>query len=337
MDTTEAQPPLTPDAAEGFTGFVRTVARGAHLSRPLTEAEAEDAMERILSGAVAPEQLGAFLMVLRYRKESPEELAGFVRAARHRFAAPVDMPADLDWPSYADRHRQLPYFVLAARLLAENGVRILMHGLPGAGPATTRKALDAAGLAPSDTVDDARRRLDETGFAYLPLESFCPDLQRLFALRPLFGLRSAVNTFARMLNPAAASCQMQGVFHPTYIETHIESERRLGQPRTAVFKGGGGEVQCNPEKACRVATLADGAVGEEVWPALAPSARYPWRDEDLDPARLAALWHGDRQADAPEAAIVGTAAIALKLLSRAPAMADATALARDMWRGRKKA
>lgn len=333
MDSTEPHSQPDPD---GFTPFVRAVARGAHLSRPLTEAEAEEAMDRILAGAVAPQQLGAFLMVLRYRKETPDELAGFVRAARRRFTVSCHIDGALDWPSYADRHRQLPYFVLAAALLAANGVRVLMHGLDGVGPATTRTALAAAGATLPDSADTAARTLDRGNFAYLPLETFCPDLQSLFDLRPLFGLRSAVNTFARMLNPGAAPCQLQGVFHPTYIATHIESEQRLGQPRAAVFKGGGGEVQRNPEKACRVATLTDGATGEAEWPALTPSARYKWRDEDLEPARLPTLWRGEWQDSAPVAAITGTVAIALHLLGRAKTMEDAEALAADMWTERDK-
>ena len=129
-----------------FAGFLRTIGRGATLGRPLDEAEAEQAMAMILDGAVEPVQLGAFLLVLRYRTETPAELAGFVRAARSRITAPDDIAVDLDWPSYADRHKQLPYFLLAALLLAGNGVRVLMHGIDGEGAATTPAALSALGV-----------------------------------------------------------------------------------------------------------------------------------------------------------------------------------------------
>ena len=159
---------------------------------------------------------------------------------------------------------------------------------------------------------------------------------RLFTLRPILGVRSPANTFARELNPLAAPCQLQGVFHPTYLPTHLETARLLEQPRAAIFKGGGGEVQRNPEKPCRVVTLDHGQGGEETWPALADD-RHPWRAEPLDPARLAALWRGDDQAPGPEAAIVGTAAIALKLLGRANTQADALALAKDWWAARPRA
>ncbi|MFQ5785898.1 MAG: glycosyl transferase family protein [Alphaproteobacteria bacterium] len=334
-DAETAAPPVRPHP---FAGYVRTIARGAQLSRPLDEDEAQAAMAMILAGEVEPVQIGALLGLLRYRKETPAELAGFVRAARDRIAAPQDAAVDLDWPSYADRHRQNPYFALAALLLADAGVRVAMHGIAGAGPATTPKALAALGIGACASLDEAASRLDGRGFAYLPLSAFCPDLDRLFGLRPLLGVRTAVNTFARDLNPLGARCQIQGVFHPAYLPTHCETARRLGLANAAIFKGGGGEAQRNPEKPCRIATLREGAPGEEKWPAMLPKGeRHPWRDEPLDPARVAALWRGEWQAPGPVAAVVGSAAIALRVLGRAATIEAAEAMARDLWAERDRA
>jgi len=329
--------PALPEAPQhDFARFIRTIGRGATLSRPLTQDEAREAMATILAGAVAPEQLGAMQIELRYRKETAEELAGFVVSCRAAMAPVPQAGAALDWPSYADRHKQLPYFVLAARLLAESGIPVLMHGIAGEGTVTTPKALAAIGIEASADPAAAARRLETDNIAYLPLENFCPQLLRLFALRPILGLRSPANTFARMLNPFGARHQMQGVFHPNYLATHQAAARQLGQPFLAAFKGGGGEVQRNPEKPCHVVTLADGAPGEQDWAALAPNARYPWRDEPLDPARLRDLWTGAHEAEPPVAAVVGTAAVALRLLGRARTAEDADAAARDLWEGRRK-
>jgi anthranilate phosphoribosyltransferase len=276
------------------------------------------------------------MILLRFRKETPDELAGFVEASRRVMARAPQAEATLDWPSYADRHKQLPYFVLAARLLADAGIRILMHGIAGEGPATTSKALTAIGIDASAGPDEAARRIDTDNIAYLPLDNFCPQLLRLFALRPVLGLRSTANTFARMLNPFGARHQMQGVFHPNYLATHQAAAQRLGQPFLAAFKGGGGEVQRNPEKPCHVVTLEDSAPGAQDWPALAANARHPWRDETLDPGLLRDLWTNARDAEAPVAAVVGTAAVALRLLGKAQTADEADAAARALWDGRRK-
>lgn len=319
-----------------FAKYIRLIGRGPNLSRPMTEAEAEEAMGMILRGEATAEQIGAMMIVLRFRTETAEELAGFVRASRAIADRPNGAAVDLDWPSYADRHKQLPYFTLAAKLLADNGVRVLMHGLAGEGPATTPRALAALGIEASASTDDAARRIDAGELAYLPLSTVCPPLIRLFALRPVLGLRSPANTFARMLNPFGAAYQMQGVFHPNYLAAHRAASERLGQPNLTAFKGGGGEVQRNPEKPCRTVTLTDGAPGEAAWPALLPGAHYPWRDEPLDPAVLRAIWEGTIAPEPPVAAIVGTVAVALRLLRKAKTIEDAEAIARDMWEGRRK-
>jgi len=323
-------------AGTPFVDFVRLVGRGPNVSRPLSAEEAEEAMGLILDGQAMPAQIGAFLALMRYRKESPAELAGFVRAARSRMAPIGGTAADLDWPSYADRHKQLPYFVLAAKLLAESGVRVLMHGIAGDGAVTTPRALAAIGLGPSDGRAEAEHHLDQRNFAYLPLDRFCPKLQPLFDLRPVLGLRSPANTFARMLNPFGARCVVQGVFHPTYLDTHRDTELALGQPSLAVFKGGGGEVQRNPDKPCRVLGLCDGRPTEYEWPALTPRSTFPWRDEPLETARIAALWSGECDDSAPVAAVTGTVAIALHALGRAATPDIAQQTAQRMWDGRDR-
>jgi anthranilate phosphoribosyltransferase len=47
--------------------YLSIIARGKGRGRSLTQAEAQEAMQIILQGKAAPEALGAFLMVLRYR------------------------------------------------------------------------------------------------------------------------------------------------------------------------------------------------------------------------------------------------------------------------------
>ncbi len=322
--------------ADRFRDFLRIVARGPTLSRPLDAAEAEEAFGLILDGAASPIQVGAFLLVLRQRGETSEEITGLVRAAQARHS-PVDRPAaDLDWPSYADAHRQLPYFLLAAKLVAEAGVRVLMHGGAGAGEATTRHGLAALGVPVAASGRQAAAQLAVAGLAYIPLESLCPPLAELFALKPVLGVRTAVNTVARELNPSGAPAQIQGVFHPPYIPLHVATQQALGQPRALTFKGGGGEAQRNPDKPCRSAALAGGADGDLIWPQLTESG-WPWRGETLDVSRLGGLWRGEWHEPSPVAAVTGTAAMALWLAGKAADPETADQLAARLWDDRDRA
>ncbi|MEX1057642.1 MAG: glycosyl transferase, partial [Natronospirillum sp.] len=92
-----------------FTQYVRTLGRGKKSSRSLTFNEARDAMRQIMLGEVMPEQLGAFLMLLRVKEESPEEIAGFCAAVQAQWAhALPDTPVDIDWSCYAGKRKHLP-------------------------------------------------------------------------------------------------------------------------------------------------------------------------------------------------------------------------------------
>lgn len=322
-----------------FAAFLKIVGKGPNLSRPLAREEARDAMSMIIAGDVEPEQLGAFLLLLRYRGEVAEELAGFVDAARDSLRIDPDrVPPDIDWPSYADRHRQQPWFILSALLLAENGFRVFMHGIAGEqdGYAPTRPVLRALGVAPSADITSAMSAMEQANFAYMGLETFLPRIEALFHLRPTLGLRTVVNTFARAINPLRAPCQMQGVVHPDYRTLHQDATVILEQPGAAVFKGGGGEVQRNPLKACQVFWRRDGATGEEEWPPLLHDVTHDWRGEDLDPARIVAVWRGELDVPAAAAAIIGTAAIALHTLGHAATMAIADDMAAAMWQDRPR-
>jgi anthranilate phosphoribosyltransferase len=324
--------------AAALAPFVRILGRGPGRSRSLTRAEASAAMELMLKGEAAPEAVGALLMLMRYRHESPEELAGFVDAARASLPAWRTPEADLDWPSYAaGKSRGLPYFLVSALLLAANGVRVAMHGYNShaATGAGTRAALGALGIEPAWTPATARSHLASANFTYVPLDALSPPLLGLLKLRTVLGLRSPVNTTLRLLNPWRAPAAIQGVFHPPYIRLQIEAGRLLGQPRAAVFKGGGGEAERNPLKALAVEGLAGAETVSDSWPPLIPGAhRRLHEEEEIDVAKLVRLWRGEREDRHAEAIVVGTAAVAIKTVGRADSLDDATELARKWWEKR---
>ncbi|TNE69831.1 MAG: glycosyl transferase family protein [Rhodobacteraceae bacterium] len=294
--------------------FVRILGRGPGRSRSLSYDEAHEAMARVLRGEAAPESVGAMLMLMRMKGEVPEEIAGFTRALRETL---VTVPtSDLDWPSYAaGRTRGLPWFLLSARLVAQGGYKVLMHGWNGLGESghLVREGMPYAGITSCDSPDHAREVMATEGIAYLPLENFSPELLHLLQLRAVFGLRSCLNTVARMLNPGGAEASVQGVFHPPYRELQADASALLGLKSLSVIKGGGGEFERNPSKDIQVFGLRDGLR----WEGLVPPAHEDTRrlnDGETDLSRLAALWEGRLDDPFAEAIVLATAALALDTL-----------------------
>jgi anthranilate phosphoribosyltransferase len=244
---------------------------------------------------------------------------------------------DLDWSSYAGKRRHLPWFLLSTLLLAANGIRVFMHGTRGHtnGRIYTQDVLHYLGIQFARSVEEAAEQIKQTHFSYLPLEFLCPKLHEIIELRPLMGLRSPVHTLARMLNPFDAPYVMQGIFHPSYRPVHQEAAVLLNQPHLAAIKGEGGEIERDPDLECLVQSVHNGELNDEVWPPL--FAKRHVKEEILDPQRLPALWRGEIEDEYAQGAIIGTAAVALKLMEKASSIDEAQEIARTMWENRPKA
>ena len=295
-----------------FAPYVRTLGRGKRARRSLTREEAADAMAMILRGEAEPAQVGAFLMLLRVKEETTEELAGFLDACRpvcreHLAALPA---VDVDWPSYAGKKKHHPWYLLAARLLADNGLRILMHGGPAHTPNRrySDDMLAELGLALPASVAEAGEQLDSDGLTYLDLGHFCPALPELLMMRFQLGLRSPINTLARSLNPAAAPLSMQSVFHPAYLELHLGAASACGDRNLLLFKGEGGELEIRPDARTALTGLRHGEPAEGVLSAAMGRQTPPG---EVSVAPLQALWRGQADDAYGEAAVIKTVAAVL--------------------------
>jgi len=332
----------TPSEEHPFAEIVRILGKGKKGSRPLMQDEAHRAMKMILADEVLPIQLGAFLMLMRVKEETAEELAGFAQAAREfiQKESPIfegqqgGFSVDLDWSSYAGKRRHLPWFLLSALLLVENGITIFMHGAEGHSPDRiyTENVLHYLGLKAATSIEDAQHQLQTQRFSYLSLEHFCPKLHEIIQLRPILGLRSPVHTLVRLLNPFDAAHSIQGIFHPSYRAVHQHAAMLLNQPHMAVLKGEGGETERNPDVECLVQSVHHGELSDETWAALFTHRHV--KAEILNPEQLAAVWRGEIEDEFAEASIIGTAAVALKLLGKAETKEAAHDLAANFWANR---
>ncbi len=318
-----------------FAQYLAALGRGPGRSRALTRDEARDAMQMVLDGRADPIQVGAFLLLLRYRHESGDEVAGMAEAIRLSAGLPATpgLPkADLDWPSYAaGRTRGAPWFLLSALLCAKAGLRVAMHGLNShlTNGTLTEEALAALKLPVAGSHSEAEAHLAEHGFAYLPLRHITSTTQSLLALRPVLGLRTAVNTVVRALNPFDAPASFVGIFHPPYLPVQLEAAKALGTQKVGIIKGGGGEAERNPFKASAL-NFYEGAVS---FPPNADRALGPKLPKaSLD--HMLSVWRGEVEDIAGRAVVTGTAAQALYLAGKANSVESAESLAGELWESR---
>ena len=336
-----------------FKTFLQIIGRGKTAGKTLSEPQAYRAMNLLLSESVAPEQRGAFLMLLRVREETEAELAGFLRACREAnqwqfhwqdAAHPdVDSPVSeaiahsrphLDIGCYAGKRRHQPWMLLAIMALAQRGYRIFLHGSQE--PDSQRLYMDQVwqyfGWEIAESQSQALAQLKATGMCYASLQKINPALHQLIQLRALFGLRSCANSLARMLNPSQAQHSVHGVFHRHFDEKHVKIADRLNDSSVFCFRGDGGEVEVNPERDCALWFRRNGQVDHAILPALLDKCQI--KPAELDPAELPQLWQTKSDVYG-EAAVIGTLAVLLSVLHQS-VPADMLEPAKNIWQNRNR-
>lgn len=322
-----------------FTQYVKILGRGKKGARSLTVAEAEHAMGLMLSGQVAPEQSGAFWMLIRIREETVEETVGFTKATRDYLSKkePLGTKVDLDWPAYAGKRNELPWFLLAALALANTGVNIVMHGhtFEGENRLYVETVMNLLGLAVCDSREQLKKALQANHFAYMPLTKIDESLGRMMDLKYVLGLRSPVNTVVRMMNPFFADHSVHGVFHRGYDELHLSASEQLGDASVLVFRGGNGEAEVNPERDVTLGKWQDGMASWSDWPKA--EQQHKRLKDNVDLSRLTDHWRGHQLDQFGEQAVRQTIASVAGLLYGVTSHEECLVLADSIWLKRDKA
>ncbi|PSW18015.1 glycosyl transferase family protein [Photobacterium sanctipauli] len=318
-----------------FSEFIKHVGRGEKGRRPLTQEEAKEALGMYLDGKAKRLQLATLLMLQRVRCETNEEAAGYIQALRERISPQWQaLDVDVDWPCFAGKRRQPPYLLLAAKLLAQNGIRIMLSGhlAVDAIKYQIESACPDLGIRQASTPEEASQILGKDNICYIPLSAYCEPLIELLALRDLVGLRTPLNTVARALNPTAAPFAIHGIFHQGYEQLHAEAAQLVGDRNMVALKGEGGESERNPRTACRVAGVQQGQLFNEEWPTYLEGASG--KHGEISGTFLQQLWLGEVENNYGKHAVISTAALILKLMGVCPDQAAALEQAGHWWEHR---
>ncbi len=322
-----------------FAQYVRILGKGKRGSRGLEQQEAQDSMSMILQDQVEPEQLGAFLMLLRYKEETPTELSGFVNAVRQQenfTQCPINTEVDLDWATYAGKKRHQAWYLLVALLVSQQGYKVFMHGAKGhtVGRVYSEDLLTELGFNAAQNWQQVEQQLGQRNFSFMSLAQLSPKLNDIINLRHILGLRSPVHTLTRLLNPTHAKHTIDGVFHPAYGPLHQQTAQLLGQPRSLTIRGDGGEAEIRPDSDCELQWTDEHSHSTSPWPRLLHKRSEA--PEQLSAAALRDVWQGQLEDSYAEATIISTTAAVILLLKRCSDRQAALDTAANWWQARDK-
>tara|TARA_R110001583_G_scaffold112917_6_gene263139 strand:- start:21197 stop:22189 length:993 start_codon:yes stop_codon:yes gene_type:complete len=324
-----------------FSEYIKLTGRGEKGRRSLTQTEAYDALSSYLNGDAELLQLAVLLMLQRVRCETDEEAAGYIVALRERIDAQwKTIQADIDWPCFAGKKRQPPWLILAAKVLAGQGKRIVLHGYAAVDAIKyqVETACPDLGIKIAHSPEEAKQYLQESNICYLPLESYCPELLPLLDLRAKVGLRTPLNTVARSLNPTQAPYAIHGVFHKGYEKLHAQAALLTAETNMIAFKGEGGESEINPRVStdiCGVQTIAGKTTYiEQEWPTYLNETSGAHTEVSAE--YLQKVWQGDIDDSYGDAAVVCTMAVILQQFEPLKTQDECLTLATQYWQSRDK-
>jgi anthranilate phosphoribosyltransferase len=229
----------------------------------LTEGEAEEVMDEIMSGAATPAQIGSFITALRMKGETIGEITGSVRSMRKK-ATPIRTKHQTvvdTCGTGGDGAHTFNISTTAALVVAGAGVAVAKHGNRSVsskcGSADLLKELGVNVEVPPEVVE---RCLDEVGIGFLFAPMLHGAMKHAIGPRREIGVRTVFNILGPLTNPAGAQFQMVGVFAPHLTETVAEVLKNLGSKRAFVVHGADGLDEITIAGSTKVSELNDGRV-----------------------------------------------------------------------------
>ncbi|KQU64515.1 MULTISPECIES: DNA-binding protein YbiB [unclassified Rhizobacter] len=243
-----------------ITNYIKEIGRGKEGARSLSREQAQDLMSQVLDGQVSDLELGAFAMAMRIKGESVDELAGFLQATAAR-CLPIACDRTLVvLPSY-NGARKLPNLTpLLALMLAQEGVPVLVHGMPeDPGRVTTADIFQVLGLPLARDADDVAQAWRRREPVFIRTDALCPPLARLLDARWTIGLRNSGHTVAKLLDPCAAGQALRVVnyTHPEY-GTMLTDFLQRTTANALLMRGTEGEPVADPRRLPRMDLFIDG-------------------------------------------------------------------------------
>jgi anthranilate phosphoribosyltransferase len=250
----------------------------------LTREHVSRVFEEIFAGRATQAQIAALLIALRMKGETVEEVTGAALALRQR-ACPLRRPAVsvvLDTcGTGGDGLGTFNISTAVALVAAAAGVTVAKHGNGGiSSRCGSADVLKAAGVRLDAPVERVERCLDELGIAFLLAPMFHPVMREVASVRRELGVRSIFNILGPLANPAAANCQLVGVYAASLVPTVAGALSALGTTRSLVVHGDDGLDEISPCGATSAALVEGGKV--------TTLTLYP-EDADVERMPLAAL------------------------------------------------
>lgn len=206
----------------------------------LSEEMMSEMMSEIFSGKITSTEIGAMMAALATKGETFEELAGAARAMRksalriQAFSSPVVDTCGTG----GDGLKTFNISTTTAFVVAGCGVTVAKHGNRSvSSKCGSADVLEKLGINLNTDPEIVEEAVQEIGIGFLFAPLYHSAMRHAAKARMELGLRSIFNMLGPLTNPAAANCQLLGVYAPELTEMFAQALRLLGAKSAFVVHG----------------------------------------------------------------------------------------------------
>jgi len=235
------------------------VVTGKHL----TEEEAHNLMEEIMSGRATDAQIAALITAMRIKGETVDEITGFARVMRQKATrVPTAAPLLLDTcGTGGDGAHTFNISTTVAFVVAGAGVPVAKHGNRSVSSKSgSADVLEALGVNLELTPEQVGMCIDNVGIGFLFAPALHGAMKYAIGPRREIGIRTVFNILGPLTNPAGAQAQILGVYDPNLTEVMAGVLAKLGVQSAFVVHGDGGLDEVSLSGPAKISEVKNGAV-----------------------------------------------------------------------------
>ena len=229
----------------------------------LSEKDMEEVFTEIMQGEVVTEEITAFLLLLKEKKETVEEITGAARVMR-KFAEKINVKKEnlLDTcGTGGDETGTFNISTIAALVAAGAGCSVAKHGNRSvSSKCGSADLLEALGVNINAENKVVERCINEIGIGFLFAPRLHLAMKHAMPARKKIKTRSIFNILGPLTNPAGARHQLIGVYDEALLITIANVLKNLGSVKAVVVHGKDGLDEITTSDITAVAELIDGKV-----------------------------------------------------------------------------
>ncbi len=229
----------------------------------LSDTQMAEMISEIFSGEVPDTQVAAFMAALATKGETFEELAGAAQAMRKK-AVKIHCNASTvidTCGTGGDGMNTFNISTTTAFVVAGCDITVAKHGNRSiSSKCGSADVLESLGVNLDVDPEIVEEAINEIGIGFMFAPKYHGAMRFAGKARQETKIRSIFNMLGPLTNPAAANCQLIGVYAPELTEMFANALKMIGLKRAFVVHGHDGLDEITICDATRVSELNDGTI-----------------------------------------------------------------------------